>query len=105
MSLRYWPHVVIAALLFATAPARAQELVIAPGQPTSPPSQRIAPRYTVAQDAPVSARQAKPRKAARRAPASQQRVQPVPVAPPPDVEAPPPQRVETPQAGDRATAK
>jgi hypothetical protein len=109
MSLRYWPHVVIAALLFATAPARAQELVIAPGQsnssqPTSPPSQRIAPRYAVAQDAPVSARQAKPRKAARRAPASQQRVQPVPAAPPPDVEAPPPQRAETQQAGDRATA-
>src|SRR5688500_14598121 len=102
--MSYWPPVLIAALLFANATARAQELVIAHGQPASPPSQRIARSDAAAQDVPVSTRQAKPRKATRRAPPSQQRVQPVPVAPPPDVEAPQPQRAETQQAGDRATA-
>lgn len=103
--MSYWPPVLIAALLFATAPARAQELVIPPGQQSSLPGKRIAPSYTVAQDAPSAAPKAKqPRKSARRAQASQQRVQPVPVAPPPDIEQPPAERAETKQAGDRATA-
>lgn len=99
--MSFWPHVLVAALLFATIPAHAQDLVIPPGTQNPPPGNRAAPGYTIAQNTPATAPKAKPqRKSARRATTSEV----VPATTPPDIEQPPAQRAEPSSPGDRATA-